>query len=160
MKTFIFALIAVNIFSSLACATTGDTRRQAALRRCNAKSGTLVENKRTLTGKASYYHNKFVGRTMACGGRFSQGNSTAAIKLNYMTSGLIRCGTKVLVTNRNDLDGNGNPRQHLVTITDNGPLAPGRVIDLPTSVARSLGFGPGASGELPVALEWTEYTCK
>ncbi len=160
MKSIIFAFIALNLLASSAYAVPGETRKQKALRSCIAKGGTLVEHKRTLGGKnASYYGNEFVGRTMACGGRFSQGGSTAAIKVKHMLSGLVPCGTMVTVT-RTDITNNGNPVQTTVRITDNGPLTPARVIDLPTAVARRLGFGPGRSGEVPVLLEWTAYSCQ
>lgn len=160
MKTFIFALIAVNIFSSLACATasTGDTRRQDALRRCNARGGTLVEHKRTLGGRATYYADHFNGKTMACGGTFWQRNKTAAIKIEHR--GLVPCGTIVTVTRTDKAGPNGEPLQITLPVTDVGPLATGRVIDLSKSAAAKLEYGVGRHGDPPVTVEWTAYSCR
>lgn len=76
-------------------------------------------------GVASYYHDKFHGRTTACGQRFDQGRLTAAHKQ-------LPCGTKVRVTRRD------NGQSVIVTVNDRGPFIDGRVIDLSKEAARHL----------------------
>ncbi len=76
-------------------------------------------------GVASYYHDKFHGRTTACGQRFDQGRLTAAHKQ-------LPCGTQVRVTRRD------TGRSVVVTVNDRGPFIKGRVIDLSKEAARQL----------------------
>lgn len=91
------------------------------------------------SGIASVYavpgKDRYAGRTMACGGKANPNALTAAHKT-------LPCGTRVLVTNRN------NGRSVVVTIRDKGPFIRGRVIDLKPAGARALGF----SGLAPVTL--------
>lgn len=108
---------------------------------------------RVLHGEASYYGNSWVGKTMACGGSFSQDRPTAAIQVDYMRSKKIPCGTVLIVTRTDKKSKSGQPLSVEVTVRDNGPLRPGRIIDLPTSVARKLGFGPGGEGLAHVKAE-------
>jgi len=72
---------------------------------------------RTEHGKASYYADKFNGRTTASGAIFSNNSLTAAHKT-------LPFGTRVKVTNPD----NGNSVE--VVINDRGPFVAGRVIDL------------------------------
>ncbi len=76
-------------------------------------------------GVASYYHDKFHGRTTACGQRFDQSRLTAAHKK-------LPCGTKVRVTRRD------TGRSVVVIVNDRGPFIDGRVIDLSKEAARHL----------------------
>lgn len=76
-------------------------------------------------GQASFYHDKFQGRTTACGQSFDQSRLTAAHRR-------LPCGTRVRVTRR---DTNHSVE---VTINDRGPFVRGRVIDLSKSAARQL----------------------
>ena len=76
-------------------------------------------------GKASYYHDKFEGRTTASGEIFSNSKMTAAHKT-------IAFGTRIRVTNLN------NGRQVVVVINDRGPFIEGRVIDLSRAAAEAL----------------------
>lgn len=76
-------------------------------------------------GFASFYHDKFNGRTTACGQRFDQKRLTAAHKR-------LPCGTKVRVTRRD------TGKSVIVTVTDRGPYVKGRVIDLSKAAARQL----------------------
>lgn len=76
-------------------------------------------------GVASYYHDKFHGRTTACGQRFDQGRLTAAHKK-------LPCGTKVRVTRRD------TGSSVVVTVNDRGPFIGGRIIDLSKEAARQL----------------------
>ena len=78
---------------------------------------TSTNGERTQLGKASYYANKYHGRTTANGETFSQNASTAAhLELPF--------GTKVKVTNL------ANNKSVIVRINDRGPYVRGRVIDL------------------------------
>lgn len=68
-------------------------------------------------GKASFYADKYHGRTTASGERFSQRAATAAhLKLPF--------GTRVNVTNI------ANNKSVVVKINDRGPYIRGRIIDL------------------------------
>ena len=68
-------------------------------------------------GKASFYADKYHGRTTASGERFNQQAATAAhLKLPF--------GTRVNVTNI------ANNRSVVVRINDRGPYIRGRIIDL------------------------------
>ncbi|MFG6136851.1 MULTISPECIES: septal ring lytic transglycosylase RlpA family protein [Halomonas] len=78
-------------------------------------------------GVASFYSDRFQGRTTASGDAFDQREFTAAHRT-------LPFGTKVLVT-RPD-----NGRQVEVMINDRGPFVSGRVIDLSKSAARALGM--------------------
>lgn len=78
-------------------------------------------------GVASFYSDRFQGRTTASGESFDQRELTAAHRS-------LPFGTKVLVTRRD------NGRQVEVLINDRGPFVAGRVIDLSKSAARALGM--------------------
>ena len=68
-------------------------------------------------GKASFYADKYHGRTTASGERFNQQAATSAhLKLPF--------GTRVNVTNI------ANNRSVVVRINDRGPYIRGRIIDL------------------------------
>jgi len=78
-------------------------------------------------GLASYYADRFQGRSTASGERYDRSAFTAAHRrLPY--------GTKVQVTR---LD---NGRSVTVRINDRGPFVKGRVIDLSYAAARELGM--------------------
>lgn len=90
------------------------------------------------TGIASWYGPGFHGRTTASGVVYNQNDLTAA----HQTLPL---GTRVMVTNLN------NGRSIEVTITDRGPFAKERIIDLSYAAAQTLGMiGPGT---IPVRIE-------
>jgi len=78
-------------------------------------------------GLASYYADKFQGKTTASGEKYYHEKSTAAHKT-------LPFGTIVKVTNLE------NNKTTAVRINDRGPHKPGRIIDLSRSVARKLGF--------------------
>lgn len=81
----------------------------------------------------SHYHSRFEGRQMACGGRFDQGELTAA-------SNRHPCGSRVLVTR--------GGRSVEVTVTDRC----GRCgIDLSLAAAREIGLH--RIGRAPVLVE-------
>lgn len=78
-------------------------------------------------GKASFYADKFEGRTTASGERYSHAKSTCA----HLT---LPFGTLVRVTNL------ANSKSVVVRVNDRGPFVPNRIIDLSRSAADKLGF--------------------
>jgi rare lipoprotein A len=93
---------------------------------CHRKSFPGGEgSKVTETGYASYYADKFEGRTTANGEIFRQSKLTAAHKQ-------ISFGTLVKVTNLS------NNKSVLVRINDRGPFINGRIIDLSKSAAQQI----------------------
>jgi rare lipoprotein A len=76
---------------------------------------------------ASYYASRFHGRTTASGDPYDENQLTAAHRT-------LPFGTRVRVTNLR------NARSVIVRVTDRGPFAPGRVIDVSRCAARQLGF--------------------
>ena len=92
-------------------------------------------------GKASYYADKFNGRTTASGSVFSNAELTAAHRT-------LDFGTQVRVVDPNS----GN--SVVVTITDRGPYVTGRVIDLSSAAFAAL--APLSRGVIDVRLEILE----
>ena len=78
-------------------------------------------------GFASYYDSRFHGARTASGERYDEKALTAAHRT-------LPFGTRVQVTNLS------NGRSVIVTITDRGPFARGRVIDVSRRAARRLDF--------------------
>lgn len=89
-------------------------------------------------GIASFYGREFAGRPTATGERFNPEAMTAAHRS-------LPFGTRVRVTNTR------NGRSVVVRINDRGPFIRGRVIDLSTGAARSIGMIN--SGVAPVRIE-------
>ena len=92
----------------------------------------------TQTGQASYYADKFNGRETASGTIYRPGKLTAA-------HNTLPFGTTVRVT---------NPRNHRsvkVVVTDRGPHAKGRIIDLSKKAARKIDIID--AGVAPVELK-------
>gem|GEM_PF-1301314 len=89
-------------------------------------------------GQASWYGPGFHGRTAADGSRFNMYAMTAAHKT-------LPFGTQVRVTNTR------NGKSCIVRITDRGPYAHGRVIDLSKAAAKEIGVL--ATGVASVKLE-------
>ena len=88
-------------------------------------------------GLASWYGERFHGRTTASGAPFDMYAFTAAHKT-------LPFGTKVRVVHGE------TKKSVVVTITDRGPFAEGRVIDLSYAAAKDLGMIE--AGILPVEL--------
>ena len=86
----------------------------------------------TYTGKASYYGPGFHGRRCANGEIFDMYKLTCAHKT-------LPFGTRLKVTNQK------NGKSTIVTVTDRGPYAKGRIIDLSKAAAMELDM---------VAEEW------
>ncbi len=93
---------------------------------------------RTQSGAASYYGSDAAGKTTASGAKFSPNRMTAA-------SRSLPLGTKAKVTNAK----NGKSVQ--VTVTDRGPYAKNRILDVSPVAARRLGMK--ASGIAPVTIK-------
>jgi len=81
----------------------------------------------TENGKASYYGNEFNGKKTASGETFNKNKLTAAHKT-------LPFGTVVTVKNIS------NGKTVKVTITDRGPYAKGRIIDLSEKAASEIGM--------------------
>lgn len=77
------------------------------------------------TGKASYYGNKFHGRRTSSGERYHRDSLTCAHKS-------LPFGTLLKVRNLK------NGEEVVVKVTDRGPFAPGRVVDLSFAAAKEL----------------------
>jgi rare lipoprotein A len=90
------------------------------------------------TGDASYYADKFIGRTTASGERYDPDELTAAHPS-------LPFGTRVRVTR---LDGG---QRVVVRINDRGPFVRGRIIDLSHAAARRLDMV--REGVVPVTIE-------
>lgn len=101
--------------------------------------GAAVEaqsSERRYSGSGIASHYSHAGRKTANGERANPRGLTAAHRT-------LPFGTRVRVTNRR------NGRSVIVRINDRGPFVRGRVIDLTTSAAQSIGF----SGLAPVTLQ-------
>lgn len=104
MKLIKFVFISVLLVIFTACSTAPSN--------INNQQRNVAEQ-----GKASFYADKYHGRTTASGERFSQQAATAAhLKLPF--------GTRVKVTNI------ANNKSVVVRINDRGPYIRGRIIDL------------------------------
>ena len=101
----------------------------------------------TFTGKASYYGQKFHGRKCASGQVFDMNKLTCAHKT-------LPFGTMLRVTNLK------NGKSTLVEVTDRGPYAKGRIIDLSQAAAEELDMiAAGVTNvEISVVEEKTEET--
>lgn len=84
-------------------------------------------NAQIQSGKASFYADKFEGRTTASGEKYKHNKLTAAHKT-------LPFGTKVRVTNL------ANNKSVEVVVNDRGPYVDGRIIDLSKSAAEMLDF--------------------
>lgn len=108
-----------------------------------AASGRSADEDVYQRGEASYYADKFAGRSTASGEPYDPSAHTAAHRR-------LPFGTRVRVT-RTDLP---EAPTVVVRINDRGPFAHGRVIDLSKAAARSLNMiGDGVAG---VELEIVE----
>lgn len=79
------------------------------------------------TGIASFYADKFVGRTTANGEKYKHSKLTAAHRS-------LPFGTLLKVTNLE------NGKEVIVRVNDRGPFVKGRIIDLSKSAAKKLGY--------------------
>jgi rare lipoprotein A len=86
-----------------------------------------AQSLKTFTGKASFYHDKFDGRTTANGEIFDNADFTCAHKH-------LPFGTILEVLNPK------NGESVIVRVNDRGPYKKGRVLDLSYEAAKKLGF--------------------
>ncbi len=107
-------ILFVVVLAPVSCAGTGPSR------------GPSLERD-VQVGFASYYDSRLHGARTANGERYDEKALTAAHRT-------LPFGTRVQVTNL------GNGRSVIVTITDRGPFARGRVIDVSRRAARRLDF--------------------
>lgn len=105
---------------------------------CGGSKAAFGERGYTEEGKASYYSRKLHGRKMANGKPYNRHKLTAAHKSLPM-------GTKVKVTNP------ANGKSVKVKITDRGPYAKGRIIDLSEAGAKRLNYVK--AGVVPVKVK-------
>ena len=84
-----------------------------------------VQAEDVLTGKASFYGNKFHGRKTSSGERYHRDSLTCAHKT-------LPFGTLLKVRNLK------NGREVVVKVTDRGPFVKGRIVDLSMAAARQL----------------------
>jgi rare lipoprotein A len=95
---------------------------------CAAANGRAIAPSRSSEiGNASYYGRESDGHTTASGAEYDEDRLTAAHRS-------LPFGARVRVTNLE------NRRSIVVTITDRGPFARGRIIDVSRRAARKLGF--------------------
>ena len=112
MKRIKFVFISVLLVILTACSTAPSN--------INNQQRNVAEQ-----GKASFYADKYHGRTTANGERFSQQAATAAhLRLPF--------GTKVKVTNI------ANNKSVVVRINDRGPYIRGRIIDLSKAMFKKI----------------------
>lgn len=112
MKLIKFVFISVLLVILTACSTAPSN--------INNQQRDVAEQ-----GKASFYADKYHGRTTASGERFSQQAATAAhLKLPF--------GTRVKVTNI------ANNKSVVVRINDRGPYIRGRIIDLSKAMFKKI----------------------
>lgn len=97
--------------------------------------------RRTETGNASYYADKFIGRPTASGEKYNANAYTAAHRK-------LAFGTKVKVTNV------ANGKSVVVRINDRGPFVSGRIIDLSKAAAQKIGLI--AAGVAKVKIEYVD----
>lgn len=88
-------------------------------------------------GTASVYHDRFEGRRTASGDTFSQSEMTAASKT-------LPLGSKAVVENER------TGEKATVKITDRGPYAKGRKIDLSKKAAKRIGMNPGGVARVKI----------
>lgn len=85
---------------------------------------------KVLWGRSTYYASRYVGQTMACGGRYRHRKMIAAVDLALH----VKCGKTLMVKNR------ANGRKIAVTVADRCSC-PGRtIIDLSKRAARKLRY--------------------
>lgn len=112
-------MIKIKFYLAIICASITTTIT-------NAKVNHKKHSKTELTGKATYYGDKYhSGRRTASGARFDKNKLTAAHKT-------LPFGTIVQVTNKK------NGKTVNVEITDRGPYAKGKIIDLSVAAFREI----------------------
>ncbi len=121
---FILALVVVAMLASCGSSRPSSysptTKKKPTTTTKPSSGGSQVG--KVLTGKASYYADKFHGRPTASGEKYDKRALTAAHRT-------LDFGTKVKVTNLS------NGKSVTVRINDRGPFVEGRIIDLSSAAA-------------------------
>lgn len=115
-----------------------DPARAAARPAAPAIGKRVAESPAVITGTASWYGPGFAGQRTASGEIYDPSDLVAAHRS-------LAFGTPVRVTNRH------NGRSVVVRITDRGPYAGGRILDVSEAAADVLGMR--AAGTVPVSIE-------
>lgn len=117
----IFLLIVLIVTVASCSSSKIQTRKNSPVKSTTGKNNTQTNNSKGTSYKknaiASYYHDKFNGRSTANGEKFNNNKLTAAHKT-------LAFGTRVKVTNV------VNNKSVVVVINDRGPFTKGREIDL------------------------------
>jgi rare lipoprotein A len=92
-------------------------------------------------GVASWYGKQFAGRRTASGSYFNPREMTAAHRT-------LPFGTRILVTRVDDEE----EHSVIVTVTDRGPYAKDRIIDLSYAAARKLGFAKAGTAKVKLEI--------
>ncbi len=92
-----------------------------------AEQSTLTAQTKSMTGKASYYGNKFHGRRTSSGTIYHRDSLTCAHRT-------LPFGTLLKVRNVK------NNREVIVKVTDRGPFIRGRIVDLSLAAAKEIGM--------------------
>jgi len=119
------AILVLSVLVCLGCASAPVQAKQS--------SSTFAQ-----TGKASYYADKYQGRSTASGEPYDKKAMTGAHRK-------LAFGTRVRVTNTQ------NGKSVIVRINDRGPFTKGRIIDLSRAAFNAI--GNTAAGVLPVSIE-------
>lgn len=117
-----FSLIFFLLLMSACASTVRFTDKNQLI---NLSSSEEISSEITFRGKASYYSDKFHGKTTASGDIFDQNKLTAA----HQT---LPFGTKLKVKNLK------NGKSVVVIINDRGPFVDGRILDLSYQAALQL----------------------
>ena len=134
----IMLLCLVSIGSAQARTSANSGLQNAGAKQSASSDSKKISTRKGLSGKASYYANRFHGRKTASGHPYHKEAMTAAHRS-------LPLGTWVRVVN----ESNGN--YVVVQITDRGPFIKNRVIDLSLAAAKNLDMLK--KGTVPVSLE-------
>lgn len=141
---FVFAvsvLILASCSSSVRFAEAGTSRSDwgSSLSSRTSKSEGALPSGTVIRGYASYYHDKFNGRTTANGEIYNSNSMTAAHKT-------LPFGTKAKVTNLK------NGKSTIVIINDRGPFVADRIIDLSRAAAESIDMIKDGVAEVEIQI--------
>ncbi|HKK28470.1 MAG TPA: septal ring lytic transglycosylase RlpA family protein [Gemmatimonadota bacterium] len=112
-----------------------------------ATPATSVEEGWSQVGEASWYGKKFHGRPTASGERFDMDAMTAAHRT-------LPLGTWIDVTNLE------NGRRAELRVTDRGPFAKGRILDVSRAAARRLGFLVDGTAKVKIVVTRPPSACR
>jgi rare lipoprotein A len=134
----ILLLFSVSMSSAYARTSANSGAQSENVKQSAPPQGNKLVKRKGLSGKASFYSNRFHGRKTASGHPYYKDAMTAAHRS-------LPLGTWVRVVNER------NGYYVVVQITDRGPFAKDRVIDLSLAAATSLDMLK--TGTVPVSLE-------